>query len=148
MEDAIASYSLEQCVMLPCPQGAGTQPCYIPLPRQSPLGRYDGLDYQPTGEWPTIFLCLRHALAYECSPASVHLETDMRLPNQSVSPLWKIDCECDHENCGRRHTIYTGHVSDWLSILLRIMDTNPKIPCGDHLLMWREDSIRATEFAH
>jgi hypothetical protein len=148
MGDPISSFSHEHSVILGCPHLEGAQPCYIPLPLQSPLGKYEGLRYQPMGEWPLVFLCLWHARVYECRPDSIHLETDMRLPGQPVSPLWRIECDCAHENCGKLHTIYTAREKDWPTIVRLILKRNPIVPCGDHDLVWREDLMRGTEYPH
>ena len=148
MDEPIATWSHEFSVVLGCPHPEGQPPCYIPLPRQSPLGIYEGLLYRPMGEWPLTFLCLPHGRVYECWPDSIHLEVDMRLPGQPVSPLWKIECECAHDNCGRIHTLYTGQITDWPSIVRQILGTNPRVPCGDHALLCREDLMRPTEIAH
>jgi hypothetical protein len=72
----------------------------------------------------------------------------VRGPYQPVSPLWQIECACGHEGCEARHTIYTGRMPTWPSIVRRILKTNPKAQCGDHDLLWREDLLSGTEFAH
>lgn len=149
MDIPIALGSYEHCMVLGCPHRSSEDaPCYIPLPRQSPLGKYEGLRYQSMGEWPLTFLCLRHGLSFSCWPYSIHLETDMRLPGQSVSPLWQIECECARENCGKLHTIYTGLMPNWYAIAQRILKIEPRVPCGDHKLIWNGSSMRATEYPH
>jgi hypothetical protein len=62
--------------------------------------------------------------------------------------MWKIECECAHENCGTQHTIYTARAPDRETILKAIARKNPAIACGDHNLLWREDLMRLTEFAY
>lgn len=39
----------------------------ITLPRQSRLGTYRGLSYQPTGNWPTTVVCPRSGQAFSYS---------------------------------------------------------------------------------
>lgn len=148
MDIPIASASFEHCMILGCPHRPEEAPCNIPLPRQSPLGIYDGLRYQPMGEWPLTLLCLRHGRPYVCWPDSIHLEYDMRLPGQPVSPLWKIECKCAHEGCGKLHALYTGRMPNWFEKAQWILKTLPKVPCGEHALLWWEDLMRSTEIAH
>ena len=148
MGDPLGTWSHEFVVRLGCPNREGEQKCSIPLPRQSLLGIYEGLKYRPTGEWPETFLCVRHARVFVCSIDSVDLDLEMRGLDELVSPMWRIECQCAHENCGRLHTIYTGRMPDWPSIVRRILKTNPSVPCSDHDLVWREDLMRATEIAH
>ena len=128
-----------------CPIG-DDQYCLIPLPLQSPLGIYAGLQYQSTGAWPVTFLCLLHGRVSVDWPDSIRLEIEQRVPGQPVPQLWQIECECDHENCGKLHTIYTARAPDRETVLKRIARWNPVVVCGDHNLIWREDLIRLTEF--
>ena len=43
----------------------------ILLPRQSPLGIFQGLESHPTGEWPAIFLCSFCGQFFVCSHEDV-----------------------------------------------------------------------------
>jgi hypothetical protein len=52
-----------------------------------------------------------------------------------------IECECGHENCGIRHTIYTGGMEDTEKIKARILKLNPAIPCDSHNLVWKTEKI-------
>jgi hypothetical protein len=135
------------CVLLNCPEG-DNQYCNIPLPHQSPLGIYEGLQYRPMGEWPATFLCLRHGRVSAYLPDSVHYEIEPIVPGQPLPPMWKIECACAHENRGRLHTIYTGRIPSAAELLRRVMRIKPEMACGDHLLIWREDLMRVTELAH
>lgn len=135
------------CIKTGCP-AVDDQYCYIPLPLQSPLGIYADQQYQPTGEWPATFLCLRHGRVSVDWPDSIHLETEPRFPGQPVPPLWRIECECAHQNCGRTHSIYTARAPDPETILKAISRRNPTIPCDDHILVWRDDLMSLNEFAY
>ena len=148
MGGVLASVSFEYCVILDCPPQGGAHPCNIPLPRQSHLGTYAGQEYRPTHDWRETFLCLRHGQVFLCSPANIHLETDMRSPGQRVSPLWQIDVLCGLANCPKRHTIYTGRMLFWSDILKRILQMKPRILCDEHDLVWEKDLIEALEIAH
>jgi hypothetical protein len=147
MGEPIGLFSHIHCVKLNCPDG-DNQYCYIPLPLQSPLGVYAGQQYQPIGEWPATFLCLRHGRASEYWPDSVRHEIEPRVQGEPVPPLWRIECECALENCGTRHTIYTARAPEWETILKAIEIRNPIVPCGDHALVWSKSLMRGTEFAH
>ncbi len=122
--------------------------CQIPLPRRSPLGIFEGQYSLSMGDWPATLLCLRHGRSFSHWADSVRLETEVRVRNRPVPSLWKIECECAHENCGKPHAIYTARAPDWATILARILGTKPTVPCGDHSLVWREDLMHGTEFAH
>ena len=148
MATPIASSSFEHCVILGCRHRPEETPCNVPLPRRSPLGIYEGLRYRTTGEWPATFVCLRHGHTFACSPDNVHVEVEMRGLGQPVSPLWKIESRCAHEDCGRLHTFYTGRMPDWAAIVERIVKIQPHVACGDHGLLWSPGLMRGTEFAH
>jgi hypothetical protein len=135
------------CVKMDCPAG-DDQYCYIPLPHQSPLGIIADRQYQPIGEWPATFLCLRHGRVFIYWPYSILHEIEPRVPGEPVPPLWQIECECAHENCGKLHTIYTARAPDRETVLKAIARRNPTIVCGDHNLIWREDLMRLTEFPY
>ena len=146
--DPLATVSHEHSVVLPCPVADNEQLCNIPLPRRSPLGRYEGFEYLPSHDWQGYFLCLRHARVYVCSPRKIHLEMQVRDPGQPVSPLWKIDAICGHDRCGVVRTIYTAKMPDWTLIEERIHMTHPKLACEGHDFAWDTGTMRATEFAH
>lgn len=148
MDDPIFTSSFEFVVVLGCQALDGNQPCSIPLPRQSPLGIYEGQHYQPAYEWRGAFLCLRHGRLFSHSPDSIRLENEMRPPHKPVSPMWKIECACGHEDCGALHTIYTARMPGWAEIVSRILKTPPIVPCGYHDLVWREDLMQGVEFMH
>jgi hypothetical protein len=147
-DEAIGTMSDEFSVVLDCSRGERLVPCNIPLPRQSHLGKYEGLDYRPTYNWREIFLCTRHGRVYERSPRNIQLVLQARGLHQHVSPLWQLDCECGQEGCGKRRTIYTGGESEMASIVRVIMQAKPELTCDDHLFVWRQNLIRGVEIAH
>jgi hypothetical protein len=122
--------------------------CHIPLPRRSPLGIFEGQHNLSIGDWPATFLCLLHARSFFRLADSVRHETEVRVRNRPVPSLWRIECECAHENCGRPHTIYTARAPDWNTIVRLILERDPTVSCGAHSLVWREDLMHGTEFAH
>ena|ERR1035437_10023036 len=146
----VNEFSTLYSVVLDCGVPGEEYLCHIPLPRQSPLGIFEGQHSLSIGDWPATFLCLRHARSFLCSADSVRLETEVRGRDRPVPSLWKIECECAHENCGRLHTIYTARIPDWPTIVTRTLKTNPKpkVPCAGHDLVWREDLMLGEEFAH
>jgi len=146
--DPIATFSHEHSVILPCLVPAGEEPCSIPLPLQSHLGTYEGLEYLPTNDWRETFLCLRHGRAFVCSPQNIHLAIQLRDPGQPVSSLWQVDAICAHERCGAVSTLYTAKMPDWHLIVQRILITSPKLSCSGHDFEWREDLITGSEIAH
>lgn len=148
MDEPLGTFSQEHCVILGCPVRDERLPCSIPLPRQSQLGIYEGLHYRPTSEWQEIFLCLRDARSFVCSPRNIHLQVEQRPPHLPVPPLWMIECECGHKNCGKPHTIYTAREKDWPAIVRLILERDPSVRCDGHDLVWREDLMRGTEIAH
>lgn len=119
----------------------------IVLPRQSPLGIAEGLDYQPMGIWPVIFVCTQHGNAFLRSAQDVVLE-EVLMPDQVSrdSRLWQIECRCAHENCGRMLAIYTtGSTSaDASKIVSRVLKTSPKIGCAGHDLVLIEQQMIAS----
>jgi hypothetical protein len=123
-------------------------PCRTFLPRESLLGDVVGQEYQPKGEWPATFLCIRHGRASVRLAADVRWGVEAQDPRLPIPPLWRIECVCGHENCGREHVIYVYKQSDWGSISRGILLWNPEIPCGSHKLVWREDVMRGEEISH
>ncbi len=122
--------------------------CSIFLPHQSPLGTFRGQVRQPTGEWPAVFLCLRHGRSCVRSADSIRLDVEVLAPHQPVHSLWRIECRCGHNSCGAARTIYIGRMQNWEKIVQVILESRPTVPCGDHDLTWREDLMRGVEFAH
>lgn len=122
-------------------------PEQIVLPRQSPLGRYVGLQYQPSHEWPITLLCSRYARLSEVPPESIRLDTKVVLgPISGPMALWRIECECAHENCGANYAIYTTSYADESvkSVMRFLFDANPAIDCvGDHRLEFSLDRMKA-----
>ena len=108
---------------------------YIVLPRQSLLGIFEGLNYQPTGVWPITLLCFLHGHVFERSagtaqfgpvPATVHTTQSM--------PLWLIECRCAQGNCGKTMRLFGygdgSETEDRIRQLL--LKANPSQPCYDH----------------
>lgn len=135
------------CVVLDCADRPD-DPCRAFLPRQSPLGDVEGPVYQPKGEWPATFLCIRHGHTSVRLAADVRHGVEAQDPHLPIPPLWRIECVCGHENCGREHAIYVYKQPDWESILRGISFWNPEIPCGSHKLVWRPDLMHHEVFAH
>jgi hypothetical protein len=138
----MATAAFDYAICLGCSDRGPEQECCIFLPHQSPLGAFSHPRYLPTGEWPATFLCLRHGHSCVRSADSVHLGIEMLAPDQSIPPLWRIECECGHESCGKRHAIYTAKMPDWASIVRWVLKTNPVVPCDGHELVWREELMR------
>jgi hypothetical protein len=111
------------------------QSCHQPivLPRQSPLGIYEGQRYLPTDKWPITFVCIRDGQVRVLWVEEFHPEELMDLGQQS-EVLWEIVCECGHRDCVRPHTIYTTCLpnvpkQDVANALYR---ANLTIACGSH----------------
>jgi hypothetical protein len=147
MGEVIGGITHIHCVNLNCPDGE-SQLCYIPLPLQSPIGIYEGQKYRPMGKWPVTFLCLRHGQASAYLPDMIRHGIESMVPGQPVPQMWQIECQCAHEHCGKLHTIYTARAPDWKTILRAVGRWNPSVPCGDHVLIWKEELMRGIEFAY
>lgn len=147
-ETIMAPDIVDYGVCLGCSDAGPERQCCILLPHQSPLGIFEHPNCQPSGEWPVMFLCLRHAHWCMRSVDNIHPEIEMLVQGQSVPPLWRIQCRCAQERCGRWHTIYVGKDSDWNRILRKLLEKQPRIPCESHVLKWREDLIHSEPFAH
>jgi hypothetical protein len=146
-DELLFTASHEHSVVLGCPVHDYEQFCDIPLPRQSHLGTYEGLEYRPTNDWRETFLCLRHGRAFVCSPRKIQLTLQARGLDECVSSLWQIDAVC--AKCGGGvNTFYTAKMPNWTSIVQRVLKTNPKFLCGDHDFEWREDLMSGSEIAH
>jgi hypothetical protein len=108
---------------------------YIVLPRQSLLGKFEGLDDRPTGVWPIKLLCLLHGHVFERSADTVEFgpvpATDR---TTQPMPLWLIECTCAHGNCGRKMRIFGygdgSETEDRIRWLL--IRANPALACLDH----------------
>jgi hypothetical protein len=135
-------------VILDCPESNPSDPCRIPLPLQIPIRRCEDLQSLPMGTWPAIFLCLRHGHACVRWPHNVHLEHEALALGQRIPSLWRIECVCAHESCGRRHAIYTARARELARILELIAIYAPEVACDGHALVWREGLMSGTEFPH
>jgi len=83
------------------------------LPHQSPLGRYEGGQYQATDKWPIDYLCWQHGQMCLVGLGAIHLDTVPELPlGLHLAALWEIEVECAKDNCGQRRTIYTKYSAD------------------------------------
>jgi len=78
------------------------------LPRRSPLGIFEGLESQPTAEWPALFLCGVCGHKSECFVPF----DDCATPDSPLPDLWRIESMCDHKNCRRNRAIYTTYAQD------------------------------------
>ena len=141
-------FTMVSAVILDCPRGDPADPCRIPLPVQSLVGMCDGPRDLPLGTWPAVFLCLKHAHACVRSPRDVQLEDELRVPDEPVPALWRIECECAHGGCGRRHAIYTSGTPDWETIERVILLRQPSVACDEHLLIWKKELMHGIEIAH
>lgn len=149
MDEPIGTTSFVFSAFMDCPfPERDREYCDIPLPLQSPLGIYEGLDYRATGEWPATFLCLRHGHVCARSLDSIHQRAETRGPGQPAPSLWAIECKCGNESCGTLHTIYTARIPTEAEVIRRVLYLNPRVSCGDHVLLWRENLMNVTEFAH
>jgi hypothetical protein len=119
----------------------------IVLPRQSPLGKYEGQQYLTTPMWPITFLCKKHGQSCECSVDKIDLEPIQRPdPPPHWETLWEIEAECVHGNCGLRHVIYAKYSPDGTSasVVQSFLATSARVPCtGDHDAEFRTGKIRA-----
>lgn len=124
-------------------------PCKIFLPHPVPLETFEDPLNLPTGIWPATFLCSRHGTTCVCNSHDVRHEIDLLDQGQPTPNFWEIECECAHENCGSRHTIYTGEMPDSARIRHNILKLKPTIPCGSpsdpHNLVWQWEKILPRE---
>ena len=141
-------FTMVSAVVLDCPKGNPSDPCRIPLPAQSLLGMGEGPHDLPMGTWPAAFLCLKHAHVCIRTQNDVQLEDEIQVPDEPIPSLWRIECECGHENCGKRHAIYTSRAPDWETIKRIILLREPIVSCEGHPLVWSEESMRGIEIAH
>jgi hypothetical protein len=107
-------------------------------------GIFEYPQYQLSDEWPATFLCLRHGRSFVRFPPNT-FPLEARRPDRDRESLWRIQCVCAHENCGQSHTMYAARERHWTTIMRVILATNPKLLCGDHELVWREDLMSGIE---
>lgn len=143
-----AAFTVVYSVILDCHAPGSRDNCSIPLPRQGPLGTFEGQQRQPLGGWPATFLCLLHGRMCVRSADSVRIRQEIHPPGQPVPSLWTIESRCAHKDCGKLHTVYTAREGDWSTIVRLILERGPIVPCGDHDLAWREDLMHGTETAY
>jgi hypothetical protein len=141
-------FTMVSAVMLDCPRGDPADPCRIPLPYQNLVGMCDGPRELPLGTWPAVFFCMKHAHTCVRSPRNIELEEEIEVPDEPMPSLWRIECECAHENCGKRHAVYTSRAPDWETIERVILLRNPSVACDGHELVWSKELMRGTEIAH
>ncbi len=112
----------------------------IPLPPQSPLGKFDDQAPEPKLQrWPLSFFC------HYCGIRSVH-EAQETEPEEigrldlceSEHSFWHVQIRCDHGNCGKRFFIYTLKPASAApeDVLYVLLHAKPPITCGetDHIL--------------
>lgn len=118
----------------------------VVLPRESPLGTYEGQRYLTKGMWPINFLCFRHKQVSVCSP-DIRLETMFVLSQQiNLAALWEIVSECGRENCGRHHAIYTKYLEDATpqDVIDILLEATTAVPCtGNHSIQLSSDHSTA-----
>ena len=122
----------------------------IALPRQTPLGIYEHLSYQHTAEWPATFLCISCGRLFEDSEQTSVRFAQQVLPAQSLPlpDLWRIEFECDHENCGKLSTIYTSFEAGALEsdVANVVSHRLPILQCsGGHDFSVNETTLRTME---
>src|SRR5438445_11143911 len=79
----------------------------IVLPRQSPLGKFQGLENQPTDEWPADFLCRFCDKLFSYSDEDVRDDVVFSSPESLIDDLLQIECVCVQGNSETRRVIYT-----------------------------------------
>lgn len=141
-------FAIVCAVILDCPKSDPADPCRIPLTFQSLLGMCERAQAPPMGSWPAIFLCMKHAHVCVRSPRNVQIEHEIRVPDEPVPSLWRIECECAHENCGKQQAIYTSRAPDWETIERVILLRKPVLSCNGHPFVWRSDLMRGIEIPH
>jgi hypothetical protein len=129
-------------VSVPCITCPG---CHKPkfLPHQSPLGTLQGLENQPTPEWPIIFVCT------DCGRVSEHFwpPDDHAAPTGLLPDLWRIECVCDHENCGKHRAIYAtyGEDSPGTDVRRILIRRSEPSPCSGHSFQLKEETMGKLE---
>ncbi len=118
------------------------------LPRQSPLGIYEGQRYQPMGAWPIAFLCRPCGQVYDRFAEEIY----SRLPVQKVGQrqgqiLWEIEVICAHGSCELMTPIYTKyHAADNEDLVIDLLlSVDPILDCRGyaHGLKLRGERIKA-----
>src|SRR5271166_1755335 len=113
------------------------------LPRQNPSETTPSLDSQPNVEWSLIFLCI------SCGRVTVHLDyrDDEATQPGPLPDLWRIECVCDHENCGKRSTICATYDQDSLERDVRqlVIRRSAPVPCNDHSFRLTDATVRRLE---
>jgi hypothetical protein len=80
------------------------------LPRQSPLGKFEGLVNQPTAEWPATFLCITCGRLSEYSDAVVREDQlSVTAPDARFPDLWRVELKYGRKNYGKNRAIYTTY---------------------------------------
>jgi hypothetical protein len=122
----------------------------IPLPRQSPLGTYEGHEYRPSGSWPITFLCVARQQVSECSSELIQSEDSQPHPeSETPAALWQIVGECSQEGCQGRSAVYTWYFSHARTdaVVSLALKLNPRIRCsGSHDLKWDAERMEVRKF--
>lgn len=79
----------------------------IVLPRQSPLGIFQGLESQSTDEWPATFLCPACGQVFSCSFEKIDDAAQMTIPNSQIPDLLRVLYVCGQGNFEARKVAYT-----------------------------------------
>jgi hypothetical protein len=123
-------------------------PDFYFLPLRSLLGTFEHPLRQPTGEWPLVFVCLRHGQSFVCSLANVRPESEMLAQGLPIPPMWAIGVVCAHEHCGRLHAIYAGGTFDGREIERVALKKSVPMRCSDHAFVWPEELTTIEELPH
>src|SRR5579863_6738763 len=110
------------------------------LPHRSPLGIFQHPESRPTDVWPITFVCT------SCGKVSAHYSPpdDHGGPAGSLPDLWQVECQCDHENCGKHHDIYTTYNSGFPkeAVRQRLVQLSVRIGCSGHDFLLTEETMR------
>lgn len=124
-----------------------SHPCHIVLPRQNLLGTYGDQDYQEEpGEWPAIFVCLRHGHWFVRSGDNRQRISRALGLDRPILPVWRIGIRCARGQCGRLRMMYTGNALGSSAVQKGLLRWPLEISCdGHHLLKLDEKHIEVIE---
>jgi hypothetical protein len=107
----------------------------IPLPPQSPLGRFDDQAVEANPQrWPLRFVCQNCELLSVREVQGIDRE-EPGMPDlfDSEHNLWHVQILCDHGQCGTHYTIYTqvptSAVRD--DVLYILLHAKSAVTCGE-----------------
>jgi hypothetical protein len=79
----------------------------IVLPHQSPLGIFQGLENQPTGEWPATFLCPVCGQVFSCSDEEIDDAAQTKALGSQIPDLLRVLYVCVQDSYEERKVAYT-----------------------------------------